>query len=123
MTTPGPDRRLYDVGLQPERTALAWRRTGLALTVAGFAALRALPEAFGPWALVPATLGLLASLTVVVLAHRRYRVTHETLTRGDTGGDDARRATLPSGLLPVLVATLVTCGGLAALALVVAAPP
>ncbi|QAY71635.1 DUF202 domain-containing protein [Xylanimonas protaetiae] len=114
MTPADPDRTLYDVGLQPERTALAWRRTGLALTVAGFAALRALPDAFGPWALIPATAGLVASLTVV-LAQHRYRVTHRTLTRGDAG-----HATQISGLIPVLVATLVTGGGVAELALVVA---
>jgi hypothetical protein len=39
--------RAWDPGLQPERTALAWRRTGLALTVGSLIGLRVLPPLLG----------------------------------------------------------------------------
>ncbi|MFV2177240.1 DUF202 domain-containing protein [Actinomadura sp. LOL_016] len=43
MTAPG----LWDRGAQPERTALAWSRTTLALLVAGLLCVRLAPSAAG----------------------------------------------------------------------------
>ncbi|PZE32863.1 DUF202 domain-containing protein [Curtobacterium sp. MCSS17_006] len=103
------ERRLFDAGLQPERTALAWRRTALALVVASLVAVRILPELLGTWAILLAGLGLIASVAVLVAAHRRYRIVHRTLTRSDTD-----RVPLPSGWLPLAVAAGVVASGVAA---------
>jgi putative membrane protein len=83
----------WDPGLQPERTTLAWRRTGLALTVGSLIGLRVLPPLLGPAAFVLAGLGVVASLAVLAAAHRRYRRVHRLLlaardaghTRADAG--------------------------------------
>lgn len=47
---------LYDPGLQPERTRLAWRRTLLTLAIGALVALRFLPARVGGWSVA---LGLL----------------------------------------------------------------
>ncbi|WIB26723.1 DUF202 domain-containing protein [Curtobacterium sp. MCSS17_015] len=107
MTDSG--RQVFDPGLQPERTALAWRRTGLAITVAALVAVRILPEVLGPWAIVPAGLGLAAAVAVLIAAHRRHQAVHRTLIDADTD-----RVSLPSGALPFAVTVLVTGGGIAA---------
>lgn len=107
----GDDRGvLFDAGLQPERTALAWRRTALALTAAALVAVRILPEVFGIWAVVPAGLGLAAAVGVLVAAHHRHVVVHRTLV-----GSDSDRVPLPAGALLAVVTGLVVAGGLAAL--------
>ena len=106
-------RELFDSGLQPERTALAWRRTGLALTAGSLVAVRVLPVALGSWALVPAGLGVIAAVLILVLAHRR----HVTTTR-DLLAADHDRVPLPAGDLPFMVAVVTTGGGVAALAVV-----
>lgn len=105
---------IFDPGLQPERTALAWRRTGLAMTVAGIAAVRVMPELLGPWAFVPAGLGLAASILITALAHRRHRIVHRTLTASRSD-----RVALPSGWLPLLTTAVTLAGGLLAIAVVI----
>ncbi|WP_209561594.1 DUF202 domain-containing protein [Frigoribacterium sp. PvP032] len=121
----------WDQGLQPERTALAWRRTGLALTVGSLIGLRVLPPLLGPAAYVLAGLGVVASLAVLAAAHRRYRRVHRLLlaaardARGpdDDDRDDGRRDTASSpdrvpttgGALPAATAVLALAAGLGAL--------
>ncbi|WP_167305849.1 DUF202 domain-containing protein [Nocardioides euryhalodurans] len=65
---PGPER-----GTQPERTALAWQRTGLSLALAAAVLARLTWAHLGVWALV----SLLASLAlcgwVLVESRLRYR--------------------------------------------------
>jgi len=126
--------RPWDPGLQPERTALAWRRTGLALTVGSLIGLRVLPPLLGPAAYLLAGLGVVASLAVLAAAHRRYRRVHRLLlaarVAGRSGGDDGdgagsgagsgstsspARVPTTGGALPAATAALALAAGLAAL--------
>ncbi|WP_238147666.1 DUF202 domain-containing protein [Rothia uropygioeca] len=61
-----------DPGLQPERTALAWGRTLLAVGVVGAGFLRWLPH-FGWWVVLLALLAWLVSLSIYGTQRRRYR--------------------------------------------------
>lgn len=98
---PAPD------GLQPERTALAWRRTGLALTVASLAAVRILPRLVGNWAIVPSGFGIALAVYIVAAAHLRYRRIRRTLE-----SDDPEAIPAYGGGLPAVVAGLVVGGGI-----------
>jgi putative membrane protein len=109
--------RPFDPGLQPERTALAWRRTALALLVGSLVGLRVLPLLLGDGGMTYAVagLGVAASVAVLVGAHRRYRRVHRLLTSGASD-----RAPIGGGLLPAAVALLTLAAGLGALALALA---
>ncbi len=72
--------RVFDPGLQPERTALAWRRTALALTGGSVIIMRILPSVIGVAALVIGFTGLALALVVLVGSHRRYLRQHRALT-------------------------------------------
>ena len=79
MTTIDPP---FDAGLQPERTLLAWRRTGLSIGVGGLLFIRfAIPE-LGPVAVGLGILGLVLAAIAYVDAARRYRRAHAHLTGG-----------------------------------------
>ena len=107
---PGRGHRPFDAGLQPERTALAWRRTALAVAVASLAALRILPEVLGLWALIPAALGAGVSFVALLLTHRRYRRIHTMLT-----STESDRVALSGGFLPAMMAGATLGGGVMAL--------
>jgi len=70
---------LFDPGLQPERTALAWRRTALALAVGALIALRLLPPVLGLWSLAAGLVGIAFAAVIWVLAGRRAQRTREAL--------------------------------------------
>ena len=106
---------VFDDGLQPERTALSWRRTGLSLTGAALVAVRIVPDVLGLWAIVPAGFGLAGALAVLVLAHLRYRAVHAALTSSNSD-----RVPLPSGGLPLLVTVLVMTSAVGALITMIA---
>ncbi|WP_349428103.1 DUF202 domain-containing protein [Microbacterium sp. LWS13-1.2] len=95
---------LFDPGLQPERTELAWRRTALALGAGSIVAMRLIPAAFGSgwWILVGAA-GLVMSGISWLWARRRYRAFNDTLAR------DGDRGRMP-GARPLLALTLFTLG-------------
>jgi uncharacterized membrane protein YidH (DUF202 family) len=102
---------LYDEGLQPERTELAWRRTTLSFGVAALVGFRLLSEAFGDpsWSL-PVLFAIVAAGALWLAVHRRYKATNAALL-----GDRAHE--LPSGILLLTVAVmtfLIALGGLAA---------
>ncbi|SIT66593.1 DUF202 domain-containing protein [Microbacterium sp. RU33B] len=107
---------LFDPGLQPERTELAWRRTALALAVGSLVALRLLPEAFGSivWSL-GGVIGLIGSGALLAASRRRCRAIDETLrAQGD-------RARMPGGVLLLSLVVGVTVIALVGGVIVVAA--
>ncbi len=111
--TPAPD--LYDPGLQPERTELAWRRTALAIAVGSLLSLRVfplvLPSGAEGWGLVPGVLGVGTAALLWIAARRRQRRTTAVLTA-------RARGPLPGGGLPLALTVFATGFGIVALALV-----
>ncbi len=107
---------LFDPGLQPERTELAWRRTSLAIGVGSLVALRLLPTALGhaAWVFVGLA-GLLMAAFMSFAAHRRARAVNVVLLRA--GG----RAALPGGALLGILALFVFLAGGAGFGLVLVA--
>lgn len=67
-----------DPGLQQERTALAWRRTGLALAVGALLLSRLTLDTLGTAVIVPAAVAfvLAAWVVSVTLRGRRYAAAH-----------------------------------------------
>jgi len=104
VTSPG---EVWDAGLQPERTGLAWERTALAFLGLGLAVPRLAWPVLGPWAIAPAAVILAGALALFVAGHRRYRHTHGALT-----GD---------GRLPLLATLVALVLALVAVLLVVVA--
>lgn len=102
MSDSGPPRR--DSGLQPERTALAWRRLALILLGFALASTRLLWPTLGAWALLPTSALATAALILLSASQRRY-----------LGHQPGR--TTPDGWLPALAA--VACTGAAVVVLLV----
>jgi len=103
-------RQLFDPGLQPERTELAWRRTALAIGVGSLIALRLLP-AISPtpelqqvW-LAPGLLGA----GFAVLLWMRSRARHAFVTRALL---EDRPDRMPGAGLMLLLAVFVGCCGI-----------
>lgn len=94
------DRTLFDPGLQPERTALAWRRTTLTLAVGAVVSFRLLPPVLGLWSIALGGAGLLLSATVWILAGRRARRVQRALLSSS--------GPLPGGGLPLLLTAIAT---------------
>lgn len=114
--TTAPD--LYDPGLQPERTELAWRRTALAIAIGSLLSLRVfplvLPTGAEGWGLVPGVLGVGTAALLWMAARRRQRRTTAVLTARTSGP-------LPGGVLPLVLTVFATGFGIVALALVMVA--
>lgn len=73
---------VFDLGLQAERTALAWQRTALGMAVGALVAGRLAVPAFGVGSLLVAVLGLLLAVVVMATSRRRYRAVHASLRAG-----------------------------------------
>ncbi|MEP6478009.1 MAG: DUF202 domain-containing protein [Rhodoglobus sp.] len=103
---------VFDAGLQPERTALAWQRTLLSLVVAFLAASKVLLPLLGVWSYSIAGAGLAVTIGLGVVIERRYRRLHRHLTTVHAGS-------LPGDGRLVLVCAAITFGcGLLALGFV-----
>lgn len=114
---PEPER-LYDPGLQPERTELAWRRTALAIAIGSLLSLRVfpamLPSAAEAWGFAPGVLGVATAAVLWVAARRRQVRTTAVLTARAAGP-------LPGGGLPLVLTVFGAGFGLVALVLVTVA--
>jgi len=97
-------------GLQLERTALAWRRTVLALLVASLASVRVLFGTFGYAAIAIAAVGVALALLLRALAVRRISAAWDRLA---AAGE--RAAWLPDGVPLALCTAVVVAVGLVAL--------
>ncbi|KUM37664.1 DUF202 domain-containing protein [Arthrobacter sp. EPSL27] len=106
----GRSDRPFDAGLWVERTALAWRRTALAVAVGSLMALRILPEILGLWAFIPTALGAGVAMVALGLTRRRYRRIHTILT-----ASESERVALSGGALPAILAAVTVAGGVLAL--------
>lgn len=80
MTAHDPFDRPSEGGLQNERTALAWRRTALAIATASLIGLRVISERVGAWALLPAGMGLVIAVVMTLRSRLRYRTNRVVLT-------------------------------------------
>ncbi|WP_394939302.1 DUF202 domain-containing protein [Psychromicrobium sp. YIM B11713] len=78
MTADPPDR-LFDPGLQPERTVLAWQRTALTLSVGAVAIGRVLLPVIGIASYALTFLGLVIVSLLWTEAGRRYRALNHAL--------------------------------------------
>ena len=104
---------LFDPGLQPERTGLAWQRTCLAFLAGSLVAMKILPPILGPWSLLLGVAGVLESVLLLFVVRRRYLRHHQILTAPD--GPPARA---PDGFLPAALGATTLVAGLVSLALV-----
>lgn len=101
---------LYDPGLQPERTALAWRRTALSLAVGSMVSLRVLPEALNHsgW-MVLGLCGVLGSGLLWVYAGRRNSRIYAALRAAE------ENCALPGGGLLAATAAVVLLAAIIAI--------
>lgn len=92
-----------DVGLQAERTSLAWRRTALSVTVASLVGLRLLPPELGLLGYAVSGLGLLWGLELALASRRRYRDAVQ-MSRAAAGATRAGSAVARTAVIGALVA-------------------
>ena len=113
MTAESP----FDVGLQPERTLLAWRRTALVLAVASAVGVRLAMVHLGDLAVVLGAIGILSAAGTYIGATVRYRKVHRSLVDSQTlvtvGGRSLASLALSAILLATLALVLIIVGGLA----------
>jgi uncharacterized membrane protein YidH (DUF202 family) len=102
--------------MQPERTALAWRRTALSMAAGSLVALRVLSASLGPWAVVPAAIAFAISVAVFIAAQLRYRRNHLALVADRN--PQARVALAGGALIALVAAATLAFGAIAAIILV-----
>ncbi len=91
-----------DGGLQPERTALAWRRTALALAVGALVSVRVLPAVLGDWTIATGLAGVLAAVGLWTAARRRAGAVDAAFRSSED--------VLPGGALLAATAVLAAAG-------------
>lgn len=108
-------RQVFDPGLQPERTELAWRRTGLTLLVGSLIATRVLLQILGGWAAALGVIEVASAAGLLFAIHRAF-----TAQRLATDRD---HPVLAGGRILGGVALYVVGVGVVALALLVCTSP
>ncbi len=103
----------FDPGLQPERTALAWRRTAQSLAVGSLAAGRLLEARLGGASWLLAVIGVVLALVLLLAARRRAVVIDRALCA------DRNLAGGPGAALPAAVTVVAVLVGVAGLVLTV----
>lgn len=83
MSSERPDR-VFDVGLQHERTALAWERTAISAMVGGLLLARYAAQELHPAWGAAGLATLVAGAVLLVWAARHYDDLHGPLRRGDS---------------------------------------
>lgn len=111
MTAVADASRVFDPGLQLERTQLSWRRTCLSCAVASAAAVRLALPVLGLHAVLLGAAGLALSLLTALLMQRRYRRSHRALLDRGVLDQDGSAAALAT-------AAVLTAGAVTALLLV-----
>jgi uncharacterized membrane protein YidH (DUF202 family) len=114
MTAPTP-AGLFDPGMQPERTALAWQRTALSMAVGSLVALRVFPLILGQWAIIPAAVALALAGLLFAASHLRYRRNHAALL-----ADPAAPVLLAGGALIAVTAAVALALGVIAASILIA---
>lgn len=106
MSVQGAGRdAVFDPGLQPERTLLAWRRTCLSFGLTSLVAMRFTVETLGVFSVVAGLLGTGLAVLSYVLTASGYRRAHDslhgfgTLSRGGGAFLCAAAAVLTIGVL------------------------
>lgn len=101
---------LFDAGLQPEHTELAWRRSALAIAVGSLISLRilpaGLPTSLAVFGLVPGIVGILAACAIWVAARRRQVRLSAYLTKASLRGPHGGGMLLSLTMLAVLFGRL-----------------
>ncbi len=98
---------IFDPGLQPERTSLAWNRTSLSIIVGGFAGLKVLPSMMGNAGLVVALAVIAAGGALGIAAHRRGERGTSALVSGEGSLPDARLLFAMALLVAVVAAAAI----------------
>ena len=88
---------VYDPGLQPERTLLAWRRTCLSFAIASLIGARYTLDVFGLFAIGFGVFGSALAAAAYFAAARGYQRAQRTLHESHSSGTSGA---------PVLLATL-----------------
>jgi putative membrane protein len=96
-----------DTGAQPERTALAWRRTALAVVAGSVIGARLSMPVLGATSVVVGTLGAALAVGVWWTAARRYREARRSLA------EEGSHATTTGAPMAVVAAATAAVGVLA----------
>lgn len=107
-----PPASLWDPGLQPERTSLAWRRVGISLFGLSLAVPNLAWKVMGVWSVLLTVLVVGVALAIMVSGRHRYAMLYRGL---QVPGCD-----LPQGRLPLATALATLILAAAALAIVLA---